>query len=109
MVLIYNTRPRLTLASFNSFSHEPGSSYYQGISLLGLEEYEEAIQQFEFYLNQSPYHPGANWYLALVYIQKGRVDQAYTQLDKLTKFENPYNSPAKKLMSRIHKMKAADK
>lgn len=92
------------LASFNSFSYEPGSSYYQGISLIGLKEYEEAIEQFEFYLNQSSYHPGANWYLALVYLQKGRYDQAYTHLDKLTKFENPYILPAKKLMSLIHKM-----
>lgn len=93
-------------AALKSFSYEPRASYYQGLSLLGLKEYEEAIRQFEYHLIHQPYHPGANWYLALAYLQKGRYDEATLKLEELSVFENQYDSSAKKLISQIHKIKA---
>lgn len=94
-------------AALKSFSFLAGASYYQGLSLLGMDEFEEAIQQFEYHLIQHPYHPGANWYLALAYLQRGRYDQAILKLEELTKSENPYRSSSGKLIVRIGKIKAA--
>ena len=78
-----------------------GNSYFRGLCLLGLEDRNGASGKFLEYVFEYPYHPGANWYLALTLIHEGELYKAVFYLDRLKKMKNPYQKQATRLRRKI--------
>ena len=77
---------------------------YQGLTLMELKRYYEAIVKFEQLQETNSYKPiqsTNNWYLSLCYVKTGRNEQAIAQLEKITKENSIFYTQAKKLLKKI--------
>jgi tetratricopeptide (TPR) repeat protein len=85
---------------------DPEGSFLLGISYLGLEQYEKALEPLLAFQEQHPDSPLANWYLGLAYMRLEQPDDAISQFEKLSVINNPYRIRAAKLITRLGKIEA---
>lgn len=80
--------------------------FYNGISLIETEKYDEAIKSFNIILedNDNLYVEHAEWYLALCYLKKEQVEDARIQLLRIANEEDGfYKEDAKKILEKLDK------
>lgn len=96
------------ICAIKYFSMSPELQFYLGLAHLGTENYEDALAVLSNFQKENPFHPGANWYLGLIYIRLNGLDMALSFLEKLMDMENIYQEDAQQLIRKIEKLKAAE-
>ena len=90
----------------SSVTIESEKLLYQGLTLMELKRYDEAIEKLEQLQNINTYKPIQsinNWYLSLCYLKTGKNEQAIEQLEKITKTNSNFYDEAKKLLKKLKK------
>jgi tetratricopeptide (TPR) repeat protein len=80
--------------------------FYNGISYIETEKYDEAIKSFNLILENKDnlYIEHAEWYLALCYLKKEDVDEARKQLLRIANEEDGfYKEDAQKILEKLDK------
>ncbi|NOQ28131.1 MAG: hypothetical protein GQ564_22440 [Bacteroidales bacterium] len=90
----------------NSLSLESEKTLYEGLTLMELERYNEAIEKLEQVQKNKIYKPVQstnNWYLSLCYLKIGNNEQAIAQLEKITNNNSYFYKEAKELLKKLKK------
>lgn len=80
--------------------------FYNGISYIETEKYDEAIKSFNIILKDKDnlYVEHAEWYVALCYLKKEQVEDARIQLLRIANEEDGfYKEDAKKILEKLDK------
>lgn len=82
---------------------KPGTegSFLLGISYMGLDQYEEALESLENFLTEHPDHPEALWYLGLTSIRLGNTSKAQNYLTHLIRVPSVHRQEAERLLEKI--------
>lgn len=98
----YETALSLFTKIYKSTS-EDYALFYKGISLMELEQYEDALAVFNngVFDENSAFKSYSRWYAALSYLKLENKAAATAVLESLTKSENPQREAAIKLLARL--------
>ena len=90
-------------AAINADEKKDFAIFYQGLSLMELQQYEKALVIFnEFETDkQSKFLPMINWYKALIFIQLNKKEEAKIVLKNLSISQNSQQELAKKLLEAL--------
>lgn len=77
-------------------------NFFEGVSYLGQNNFQQAIDSFERELKTPKPHPRCRYYLALALRSSGRTDEAIAELDRAV-IDNPKDADALYELARIHK------
>jgi hypothetical protein len=78
------------------------TSFYYGLSLLGANRNQQAIDVLSPLVNDAEYGPAANWYRALALLRSKQLPAAKTALSGIANNESsPFKSAAEKLLQRL--------
>ena len=78
------------------------TSFYYGLSLLGANRNQQAIDVLSPLGNDAEYGPAANWYRALALLRSKQLPAAKTALSGIANNElSPFKSAAEKLLQRL--------
>ncbi len=80
--------------------------FYNGISYIETEKYDEAIESFNMILEdkENLYIEHAEWYLALCYLKKDQVEKARIQLLRIANEEDGfYKEDAQRILKKLDK------
>jgi len=109
-IAAYNQKDfELAASLFTNVISNPNATteqYYQyALSLLYVNKYDAAVQQFEYLLNSgnesAPFHLDSKWYLALAFIKTGYSPKAKELLLEVIEGNHPKKEIASKLMNKI--------
>jgi len=85
-----------------------GSSYFLGLSYLGLKDYENAQKYLDDAFRANSYHSGVSWYLGLTYLKLSKSYLAVDHFKRLFLMDNPYQMSAARILKRLDKYNAAE-
>lgn len=92
-------------AAFESLNskQDPVLQFYWGLSLLELEQYQEAILHLEQAANAPKYRYSDNalWYQALAYLQLENYEKAKTSLQQVINNQSTYKVKAAELLDKL--------
>jgi len=80
----------------------PEVNFFLGVSYLGKNDTEHAIQSFQRELETPKPHPRCRYYLALALQSSGHIDDAISQLNQALA-DNPRDADALYQLARVHK------
>ena len=89
-----------------SLTIEAEKYLYIGLSLMELEQYEVAINNFENVIqcqNSKEYVPQTMWYKGLCYLKTGDQEKAINTFTKITKYNKGKYKEAKKILKKLTK------
>lgn len=78
----------------------PARLYQLGILLASTNRLNDAVSAFEYAVNLDPQYANARYFLALGYVEQGKIDQAIEQL-KIVKELNASNSAVDSLINQL--------
>jgi outer membrane protein assembly factor BamD (BamD/ComL family) len=90
----------------NFLTLESEYTLYQGLTLMELKRYDEAIEKLKQLQNNnitSIIQSTNNWYLGLCYLKAGKNKQAIAQLEKITNEKVIFYKDAKELLEKLKK------
>lgn len=92
------------LKYFNSLENQITAKFYSGICYIELEEFDNAIDSFEFVINDKDnlFVEQAEWYLGLIYLMNNQKAQALEQFNKIAKSESFYANQAKEIIKYLN-------
>lgn len=98
----YETSLHLFIKIYKSTS-EDYALFYKGISLMELEQYEDALTVFStnIFDDNKAFTPYSRWYAALANLKLENKAAAIAILENLAKSENPQKEAAIKLLARL--------
>lgn len=83
------------------FPDENFAAFYQGICLIEMEKYNEAILHFEEISFQDEYENHRLWYVSLLYIKQNRTEKAKAILEDLAAGQSVWREESTRLLTKI--------
>ena len=92
------------LRYFNSLENQITAKFYSGICYIELEQFDKAINSFEFIINDKDnlFVEQAEWYMGLIYLMNNQKSQAISQFDKISKSDSYYANQAKEIIKYLN-------
>ena len=91
------------LLYFSELDNQITAKFYSGICYIELNDYDKAINSFEFVVNDDDnlFIEQAEWYLGLIYLMNNQKDQAIKQLSNIANGQSHYAPKAKEVLKFI--------
>ena len=91
------------LKYFKSLDNQITSKFYSGVCYIELEQYSEAIESFEYIINDNDnlLVEQAKWYLGLIYLMNNQKNKAIDQFEKISDSTSFYSNQAKEILKSI--------
>ena len=88
------------LSYFNSLENQITARFYSGICYIELENYDKAIESFEFVIedNDNLFIEQADWYLGLIYLMDNQKSEAIMQFEKISASDSYYVKQANDIL-----------
>lgn len=78
--------------------------FYSSMCLIETKQYDKVVNSFEYLFDNGVYYPDqAGWYLALVYIEEGKREEAKFVLQKLIDDNTEYKEQSAELLNKLNK------
>ncbi|MCB0806528.1 MAG: hypothetical protein KDC05_12075 [Bacteroidales bacterium] len=92
------------LKYFNALENQITARFYSGICYIELEQFNEAIQSFEYVINDKDnlFVEQAEWYMGLIYLMNNQKTDAVAQFDKISNSESYYSNQAKEILKYLN-------
>jgi tetratricopeptide (TPR) repeat protein len=92
------------LKYFNSLENQITAKFYSGICYIELEQFEKAVESFEYVINDKDnlFVEQAEWYLGLIYLMNNQKSQAIEQFNKIAKSDSFYEVQAKEILKYLN-------
>lgn len=89
------------LEQLSEIDPKDGYIFYQGACLIELENFEGARVKFERIADQSKYWQQSRWYIALIHLKEGNVDECRLILNDLADKKGGVGKRAKELLDEL--------
>ncbi len=92
------------LKYFNSLDNQITAKFYSGICYIELEQFDKALESFEYVINDKDnlFVEQAEWYLGLIYLMNNQKTQALDQFGKIAKSDSYYATQAKEILKYLN-------
>ena len=92
------------LKYFNSLDNQITAKFYSGICYIELEQFDDALESFEFVINDKDnlFVEQAEWYLGLIYLMNNQKSQALVQFGKIAESSSYYAAQAKEILKYLN-------
>lgn len=92
------------LKYFKSLDNQITAKFYSGVCYIELKQYSEAIESFEFIINDNDnlFVEQAKWYLGLIYLMNNQKNQAIDQFERISYSSSFYSNKAKEILKYIN-------
>lgn len=92
------------LKYFNSLDNQITAKFYSGVCYIELEQYNKAINSFEYVINDQDnlFVEQAEWYLGLIYLMNNQKNQAMDQFKKISSSDSFYSAQAEEILKYLN-------
>lgn len=92
------------LKYFNTLENQITAKFYSGICYIELEQFNQAIESFEFVVNDKDnlFVEQAEWYMGLIYLMNNQKEDALKQFSEISKSDSYYASQAKEILKYLN-------
>ena len=92
------------LKYFNSLDNQITAKFYSGVCYIELEQYERAINSFEFVINDKDnlFIEQAEWYVGLIYLMNNQKTMAIDQFKKISESDSYYSNQAQEIIKYLN-------
>ena len=92
------------LKYFNALDNQITAKFYSGICYIELEQFNYAIESFEFVINDRDnlFVEQAEWYMGLIYLMNNQKGEAISQFNKISTSESYYANQAKEILKYLN-------
>ena len=92
------------LKYFNALDNQITAKFYSGICYIELEQFNNAIESFEFVINDKDnlFVEQAEWYMGLIYLMNNQKNEAISQFNKISTSESYYANQAKEILKYLN-------
>ncbi len=92
------------LKYFNSLDNQITAKFYSGVCYIELEQYNKAIDSFEYVISDRDnlFVEQAEWYLGLIYLMNNQKNQAIDQFEKISDSDSYYSNQAEEILKYLN-------
>jgi len=92
------------LEYFSSLDNQITAKFYSGVCYIELEQYNKAIDSFEYVINDNDnlFVEQAEWYLGLIFLMNNQKNLAIEQFEKISDSKSYYSNQAKEILNYIN-------
>jgi len=92
------------LKYFNALDNQITAKFYSGICYIELEQFNYAIESFEYVINDKDnlFVEQAEWYMGLIYLMNNQKSEAISQFNKISSSKSYYANQAKEILKYLN-------